>query len=191
MALISVFTLIRALSLFHIFSAYALLVAPQSFAEQNMVILLGEAMQLPSTTDFSTKSEVTAYAALLLFFLGFSDLIASSLPHITSLEYWISQVPFRLLLLFGVTSYTYLFKEDGLFGSGTGSSKVTQGGLKGLVRERATGELLRNNLVFATGFVEVSMWFWVFVLLRDERRKMAGKLAEREHARQDLADKQM
>ncbi|KAF2222135.1 increased loss of mitochondrial DNA protein 1 [Elsinoe ampelina] len=179
MALISVFTLIRALSLFHIGCAYLLLVSPKTFAEQNMVMLLGDAMQLPETTDFLRPTEATAYAALILLFLGVSDLVASSLPAITSLEYWITQVPVRLFMLFSITSYTYLFKEDGMFGSGPAAG------------ERATGELLRNNLVFATGFVEVSLWFWVFVLLRDERRGMAGKLAERRHEREELYGKEL
>ncbi|KAG8624044.1 hypothetical protein KVT40_009020 [Elsinoe batatas] len=193
MALISVFTLIRALSLFHIGCAYLLLVSPKTFAEQNMVMLLGDAMQLPETTDFLRPTEATAYAALILLFLGVSDLVASSLPAITSLEYWITQVPVRLLMLFSITSYTYLFKEDGMFGSGpaAGSGGRGSGFATNLKRERATGELLRNNLVFATGFVEVSLWFWVFVLLRDERRGMAGNLAERRHEREELYGKEL
>lgn len=93
-------------------------------------------------------------------------------------------------MLFGMTTYTYLFKDDGIFGSGTGAGNMS-GFASAVKRDRSTGELLRNNLVFATGFVEVSLWFWVFVLLRDERRQLAGKLAERQHERQDLFDKQM
>ncbi|KAF4555337.1 Hypothetical protein D9617_2g052930 [Elsinoe fawcettii] len=191
MALISVFTLIRALSLFHMGCAYLLLTNPKSFAEQNMVMLLGDAMQLPETADFSRPTEVTAYAGLILFFLAASDLVASSLPAITSLEYWISQVPVRLALLFGITSYTYLFKEDGMFGSGSALGGRGSGFATNLKRERGTGELLRTNLVFATGFVEVSLWFWVFVLLRDERRQLAGKLAERRHEREELFGKEL
>jgi Increased loss of mitochondrial DNA protein 1 len=46
MAIISSFSLIRGLSIFHITIAYFLLTSPQTLSEQNIVFLLGEAMHL-------------------------------------------------------------------------------------------------------------------------------------------------
>lgn len=46
MAILSAYTLIRALSLFHITLAVFLLRDPRVVAEQNIVFLMGEAMQL-------------------------------------------------------------------------------------------------------------------------------------------------
>lgn len=96
-------------------------------------------------------SETAAFAGVLLAFLGIADLTAASLTELVALEYWLSNVPVRLAFLFGLTGYVYLFKEGGMFGP---SSSVTAG----------IGEPLQNSLVFAFGFFEIAMWFWVFLL---------------------------
>ena len=46
MAIISAYTIIRALALFHITLAVFVLRNPRMIAEQNIVFLMGEAMQL-------------------------------------------------------------------------------------------------------------------------------------------------
>ena len=46
MPLISGFTIIRALSLFHITAAYFFLTAPKMLADQNVVFMLGESVRL-------------------------------------------------------------------------------------------------------------------------------------------------
>jgi hypothetical protein len=46
MALIGSLSLIRALGLFHIALAYFMLTSPETLGEQNIVLLLGEAMHL-------------------------------------------------------------------------------------------------------------------------------------------------
>lgn len=46
MAILSGFTLIRSLSLFHLALAFFLLTAPHKIADQNLVFILGEAMGL-------------------------------------------------------------------------------------------------------------------------------------------------
>lgn len=46
MALITAFTVIRVLSVFHITVAYYFLVKPQLLADQTAIIILGESMQL-------------------------------------------------------------------------------------------------------------------------------------------------
>lgn len=187
MGLFSAFTVIRGLALFHLTAAYFLVVSPNTLANQNLVLILGDAMRLPETTDFNKPSEVAAFAGLILGLFAISDLVAASLPEITALEYWISAVPVRLLALFGVTGYTYLFKDGGILGNPEGPGMSANASFaSALKRTRTPGELVRNNLVFGAGFVELTMWFWVFVLLRDERRNMAEKLARRQKEQEEL-----
>ena len=92
-------------------------------------------------------SEASAFIAVILAFLGVADITAASLNEEAALEYWLSNVPVRLVFLFGLTGYVYLFKDDGLLGSDT--------------FEQGAGELLRNSLVFTWAFMETAIWFWV------------------------------
>jgi len=46
MGLISGFTIIRTISLFHITAAYFFLTAPKKLVDQNVVFILGESMRL-------------------------------------------------------------------------------------------------------------------------------------------------
>lgn len=46
MALISVYTVIRAISLFHLTAAYLFLTAPKMITDQNVVFVLGESLRL-------------------------------------------------------------------------------------------------------------------------------------------------
>lgn len=82
-------------------------------------------------------------------------------------HYWSSQVPVRLLLLFGVTGYTYTFKKGGIASA------------KGLSYKPGVGEDLKNGLVFTWGFMEMAIWFWIYVTLRDERRQRAVRILEK------------
>jgi len=83
-----------------------------------------------------------------LAFIGLIDLTAASLNEETSLEYWLSNVPVRLVFLFSLTGYIYLFKEDGLLGSSA-------------IRQEGAGDMVRNSMVFAWAFMETAAWFWV------------------------------
>lgn len=51
MALISAANMLRSISLFHLTIAYFLLVSPAVIADQNLVFILGEAMDLVSMLD--------------------------------------------------------------------------------------------------------------------------------------------
>ncbi|KAF2157370.1 hypothetical protein K461DRAFT_220613 [Myriangium duriaei CBS 260.36] len=189
MAILSAFTIIRGLSLFHLTAAYFLLVSPSTLTSQPIVLILGDAMQLPETRDFSRATEATSLCGLILGVLALSDLVAASLPDLTAVEYWLAQVPVRLLVLFGVGAYPLLFKEGGMFGPQPGLASNAAGFASAIKRDRTPSELLINNLIFTTGFVEVSIWFWVFVLLRDERRNLAVKMAQRQKEHAELADR--
>lgn len=89
-------------------------------------------------------NEASAFIAILLAFFGLSDLTAASLEALPALEYWLANVPVRLTVLFAVTAYSYLFKDDGMLGPAGGP-----------------GRYLCNALVFTWGFVELMVWFWV------------------------------
>lgn len=126
----------------------------------------------PHPTAFTKATEATAFTGLILAFLGVTDLVAASLPDRTALEYWSNTVPVRLLLLFTTTAYIYLCKDDGIFGSGSSNNLAKLRGTAGI------GENVKNSFVFAACFYEVCLWFWVFLLLKDERKAFAIKLAE-------------
>ncbi len=46
MALLSVFTIIRAVSLFHLTAAFLFLTNPRAIADQNVIFVLGEAIRV-------------------------------------------------------------------------------------------------------------------------------------------------
>ncbi|OCK74821.1 hypothetical protein K432DRAFT_409550 [Lepidopterella palustris CBS 459.81] len=170
MAIISAFSIIRALSLFHLTLAFYFLTSPKTIANQNVVFLLGESMRLPTPTVFFKPSAATAFTAVILAFLAISDLTAVSLPEEYAYIYWGTQTPVRLVFLFAITGYTYMFKEGGIFAA------------KGLGYTPGAGEHLKNSVVFTWGFLELATWFWVFVTLRDERRQKAYRLIEKRKA---------
>ena len=66
--------------------------------------------------------------------------------------YWGTQIPVRLLFLFIITGYTYMFKEGGILAATGGNYKLT------------AGDNLKNSVVFTWGFLELSAWFWVQAL---------------------------
>ncbi|KAK3053083.1 hypothetical protein LTR09_005709 [Extremus antarcticus] len=172
MALLSVFTIIRAVSLFHLTAAFLFLTNPRAIADQNVIFVLGEAIRVPHVTSLDKPNEASAFIAILLAFIGLIDLTAASLNEETSLEYWLSNVPVRLVFLFSLTGYIYLFKEDGLLGSSA-------------IRQEGAGDMVRNSMVFAWAFMETAAWFWIFTSLRDERREALRRRVEKLHAEED------
>jgi len=58
MPLVSGFTVIRALSLFHITAAYFFLTAPRMLADQNVVFVLGESVRLVCFPSMSTSDNL-------------------------------------------------------------------------------------------------------------------------------------
>ncbi|KAK5108070.1 hypothetical protein LTR62_008787 [Meristemomyces frigidus] len=188
MAIISAYTIIRAISIFHITAAYFFLVSPKKIVDQNVVYILGESMKLPHIETMDKASQASALVALLLALLGISDLTAANMNEEVAIQYWLANVPVRMVFLFVVTGYVYLFKPGGLLGP----SSITGAGM---------GEPLQNSLVFAWGFMELAAWFWVgtpqnanwpeltaaqvFTNLRDERRELAKRRQEKLNAEQD------
>jgi hypothetical protein len=99
----------------------------------------------PTPREFLKPSATTAFIAILFAFLGLSDLTALSMSEEATESYWGTQTPVRLAFLFGLTGYSYAFKQGGMFGS-------TGGG---------AGDYLKNSVVFSFGFFELSIYFWV------------------------------
>jgi hypothetical protein len=189
MAIISANTMIRSIALFHLTLAVVLLRNPALVSNQSVILLLGESMHLvrtstlalhihvlpyvantpqPTPRDFNKPSAATAFIAVLFAFLGFSDLTALSLHEDVFDQFWGLQAPMRLLFLFGLTAYCYIFKEGGMFAP------------RGMDFRMSAGASLNNSFIFTWGFLEVSAWFWVFTTLREERTERAQKMAEKE-----------
>lgn len=101
-------------------------------------------------------NESTGFIACLLTFIGVADLTAASLSDVVALEYWLSNLPVRLAMLFGLTGYIYLFKDGMLSDS------------------------LCNGLTFSWAFFELMMWFWVYTNMRQERLEIAKKILRRD-----------
>ncbi|KAF2034681.1 hypothetical protein EK21DRAFT_56173 [Setomelanomma holmii] len=173
MAIISAAAMIRSLSLFHVTLAALLLRNPKIIANQSIVLLLGQSMQLPTPREFQTPSASISFLAVLFAFIGLSDLTAVSMNEELSDEYWGAQTPVRLLFLFALTAYTYMFKKGGMLAPRSGDYLMD------------AGTTLSNSVVFTWGFLEMAAWFWVFVTLREERREKARKIVEKRKAEAD------
>lgn len=148
MAILSAQSLLRTLSLFHLTLSYYLHTSPSTIASQNLVYVLGAAMDIPDPpASLSTPSPASTLAALFLALLAIADLTSSGLPEEVGSHYWSNQAPVRLAFFFAVTGYSYAGKPGGLWGGG----KLGKGG----------GEVLCNSVVFTWGFLEMLWWFWV------------------------------
>ncbi|KAK5137680.1 hypothetical protein LTR08_007975 [Meristemomyces frigidus] len=172
MAIFSTFTVIRAISLFHITAAFLFLTAPKRIADQNVVFMLGESMRLNHVASMDKPSEASAFIAVVLAFLGVSDLTAASMDEEISIPYWLAVVPVRLTFFFILSAYVYLFKEGGLFGAVSG-------------RRAGIGEPLQNSMVFTIAFFEIAGWFWVFTSLREDRRNLMKRRMEQMQLEED------
>ncbi|CAG8973392.1 hypothetical protein HYALB_00000155 [Hymenoscyphus albidus] len=164
MGLISAKTIITSLALFHITLAYFFFTNPNVIADQSTVFIIGEAMGMPHARSFEVTSPPLAFLAAIFFYTGVSDLVACSMQEEIYVFYWGSQAPTRLLVLLGLTIYSYFFSSTSpLYASST----YTPG----------WGEGLKNRVFFTWAFLEVVTWFWVWVTLREERSEWVRRIA--------------
>ncbi|KAF2141757.1 uncharacterized protein K452DRAFT_358852 [Aplosporella prunicola CBS 121167] len=170
MAIFGAFGIIRVMCLFHLSVAYYLFTAPRIITDQNFVHLFGEAMELPEPTGFAKPSSATAFAAVILAIFAISDLLSLSADEEVSFSFWSNQLPIRLMILFGLTGYTYVYKPGGI------------GAAEGSKYHHNAGDLLKNRLMFTWGFFESSMFFWAYLNIRQERREVALRLVEKRKA---------
>ncbi|KAL9042727.1 MAG: hypothetical protein Q9180_000385 [Flavoplaca navasiana] len=172
MAIITASAIIRALSLFHLSLSYFLIASPSTIAKQSLVSILGASMQLPTPPSFWVASPSTALAALFLALLGFTDLAACSLPEEIASYYWGSQAPIRCTFFFALTGYAYAFKPGGP--------------VRGNAKQANPWDNLNTSVVFTWSFLEMINWFWIFITLREERRELAVRKAERKRAEENM-----
>jgi len=173
MALISAATIIRSISLFHITLAFFFLTSPATVADQSLVFVMGQAMRLPHVRAFDVQSAPLSFLAFVLSMLGVSDLVSIAGPEEIAMYHWGSQAPIRLFMSFCLAIYSFLFSS--------GSPLMTSSAYVPSV----WGEGLKNRLVFSFAFIEMFAWFWAFTTLREERRDMAIRIAEKRAAEED------
>ncbi|KAI0466957.1 increased loss of mitochondrial DNA protein 1 [Xylaria cf. heliscus] len=177
MALISASTILTSLCLFHVTLAYFFYTSPHTIADQALVWVLGEAMGMPQTQYFSTPSPTSSFLAVVLFFVGLSDLMTLSMPEeIWLIHYWGSQAPARIVVFGCLTLFTYLAAPSTSphhYSTGYGTASGSEG--------------LCNRVFFAFTFLEFLSWFWAWVTLREEavafvarkRRRSSSNARER------------
>lgn len=87
----------------------------------------------------------------------------------------VETAPVRLFIFFVLSFYSYAFSSSSpayISGSHTYVPSVW-------------GEGLKNRVFFTWAFVEMITWFWLFVTLREERRDIAMRIAEKRAAEED------
>ncbi|KAL8808350.1 MAG: hypothetical protein Q9182_000170 [Xanthomendoza sp. 2 TL-2023] len=172
MAIITSSGIIRALSLFHLSLSYFLITSPSTIVNQSLVFILGAAMRLPTPSAFSVASASTALAGLILALLALADLTACSSPDEIFSYYWGSQAPIRCTFFFALTGYAYAFKP--------------QGPIRGALHQASPWDNLNTSVVFTWSFLEMISWFWIFITLREERRELVMRKAERKRAEENM-----
>ncbi|KAK3376858.1 increased loss of mitochondrial DNA protein 1 [Lasiosphaeria ovina] len=186
MALISAKTIITSLCLFHITLGFFFLTSPGSVADQALVYLLGEAMGLPHSRNFESRSPALAFLAVVLGMLGISDMVTLSLPdEFSMVHHWGLQAPLRFTFSFAIVLYTFFFSASSPFyadllsappPSSSADPSSSLGGSSapgGYAPSGWGGDALKNRLFFAFMFVETVSWFWVWVTLQEENREAA------------------
>ena len=155
MALFSCSNLLRILSIFHLTLAYYLFTAPILLTEQNLVLILGAAMDFPRPSEaLSVPNSATGLAALFLITISVMDLTAPSVENEIGSAYWSTQAPLRVALYFAITAGVYF----GKFGLEQTKSTARLTGNASFMTIR---EVVCNSFVFTWAFLEMMLWFWV------------------------------
>lgn len=150
MAIISSSNLIRSLSLYHLTLAFYLISAPWLLTNQSLVQVLSASMQLDAADyAFSSTSATSSLAGIFLAFIALTDFTAVSLPEDIYNIYWATQAPVRLVALFGLATWIYVFKP-----AATLRRTVSATG-------KGWGHEAKNGVTFTWTFVETMMIFWV------------------------------
>ncbi|KAK9470468.1 increased loss of mitochondrial DNA protein 1 [Dipodascopsis tothii] len=121
--------------------AIKLLTDPASISNHGMVWTIGRAMRLPDA-EFAKGDPAVGAIAIALLFLGITDLTSITAFNAQFLEV---AVPFRLMLAFTIAAFAYLAED--------------------------ASTAIANSVVFTFAFLEVTMQFWLYVTLREERQK--------------------
>ncbi|KAK4085183.1 uncharacterized protein Triagg1_173 [Trichoderma aggressivum f. europaeum] len=189
MALISSTTIITSISLFHLTLAYFFLFRPKTVADQAIVFVLGESMNMPEVRGFDVPSPALALLAVILAFSGISDLVSLSMPEeFSAFYYWgtqasIAPAPLRFFLSMLLVAYSYAFGPSSILFSSSSSSSSSSSKRRPNTSYKASGsgtDHLHNRLLFAFMFVEMMAWFWTWITLREERSVLVEKIRKQE-----------
>ncbi|KAL8843580.1 MAG: hypothetical protein Q9170_000084 [Blastenia crenularia] len=172
MAIITSTGIVRAVSLFHISLSYFLITSPSTIANQSLIFILGASMQLPTPPSLLSTSPSTAFAAIIIALIGLIDFTACSLPEEIASIFWGSQAPIRCAFFFALTGYAYAFKPEGP--------------IRGASKKESPWDDLHNSVVFTWSFLEMICWFWIFITLREERRDLMLRKAEKKRAEENM-----
>ncbi|KAL7960380.1 increased loss of mitochondrial DNA protein 1 [Trichoderma compactum] len=181
MALISSTTIITSISLFHLTLAYFFLFRPKTVADQAIVFVLGESMNMPEVRGFDAPSPALALLAVILAFSGISDLVSLSMPEeFSAFYYWGTQAPLRFFLSMLLVAYSYAFGPSSILFSSSSSSSSTRRPNTSYKASGSGTDHLHNRLLFAFMFVEMMAWFWTWITLREERSVLVEKIRKQE-----------
>ncbi|KAI5803411.1 increased loss of mitochondrial DNA protein 1 [Peziza echinospora] len=162
MAILSAYNLLRALTLFHFALSYVLLTNPTKLLSNNFLTLLSESMGFApiSASTFTLSPAPTSILGLFLAITALSDLTSlgtgDALRH-----FWDAQAPVRLGAFMVTCAYTYVMKPR----TQDGRRRYTA---LSMSEERESG--ISNGLVFTWAFVEMTVWFMIYIRLREESR---------------------
>ncbi|KAJ4113234.1 hypothetical protein NW768_011510 [Fusarium equiseti] len=185
MALISAKTIITSVSLFHLTLAYFFLTNPSSINEQALVFMMGESMGMPLARGFESQSSPLALVAVVLIFIGFSDLVSLSMPdEICLVFHWGTQAPIRSFLSLGFVAYIFLFGPSSPIYDKSSRGPMTHPSAHNPLYRPAGwgGDMLKNRLFFTFIFIETMTWFWIWVTLREERDAILSKKSRRRNS---------
>ncbi|KAJ5157518.1 uncharacterized protein N7482_008618 [Penicillium canariense] len=212
MGLLSSKTLIQAHAVLLVVIAGYLIKNPEFITDSDLVFMMGEALKIDFPAVTSPTQSPFVFCSVLLFTGAVTDLILltslpyhdaldEALPYIRPLrngnlpaedlqvlaklpEYitksltmywnvWVGISALRFGVYGGISFFIYQAR-----GSYLASSYNTAAAVSGLDR-------LKDRVVFTFAFMEMMVWFWVFVTCREERQQKLTKLLEdaREEAR--------
>lgn len=181
MALISASTILTSLSLFHVTLAYFFYTNPHTIADQALVWVLGEATGMPQTQHFSTPSPTSSFLAVILFFVGLTDLITLSMPEeIWLIHYWGSQAPARSAVFGCLALFTYMTAPS--ISSPVVAIRSSPHHYSAAAAAYGTasgGEGLRNRVFFVFALLEFLSWVWVWVTLKEETAAFTARKRRR------------
>ncbi|KAJ5760118.1 hypothetical protein N7520_007274 [Penicillium odoratum] len=205
MVLLSSKTLIQAHAVLLVVIAGYLIKSPEVITDSNIVFMMGETLKVDFPPATSPLTSPFVYCAIFIFAealvdifllasLPFHNALDEALPYIRPLRnpnlasedlraleklphyitksltiywnVWINVALARIIVYASIAAFIYSGKDS--FVASSYTSAATSAGL----------DRLKNRAVFTFGFMEMMVWFYVFVTLREERQERMTKLLE-------------
>ncbi|KAJ5947037.1 hypothetical protein N7466_000052 [Penicillium verhagenii] len=204
MVLLSSKTLIQAHAVFMVVIAGYLIKSPEKITDSNIVFMMGETLRVDFPPSTSPLTSPFVFCAIFIFTEALVDifLLASlpfdaldeatpyirplrnpnlasedlraleKLPHYIAKSLtvywnvWVNVAMARVAVYASIA--VFIYSSKGSFVASTYTSAATA----------ASFDRLKNRAVFTFGFLEMMVWFWIFVTLRQERQERMTKLLE-------------